>query len=111
MSNKVIVKCINCKEYIYFCIVDDDIFCPHCGELNILKDYKKIINIQTENPYIDSEEEIMKHLSKAMNLFNKLKQTHPSHMIDFVNGIHKCQDVIIHRIAQRDHPKYFPVKD
>ena len=59
-------------------------------------------------PYIKTEEEIMNHLVEASNLFNKLEQTHPSNIIDFVDGIHKCQDVIMHRIVQRDYPEEFP---
>jgi len=50
----------------------------------------------------------MKHLVKAVNYFNKLTTTHPSHEEDFVDGIHKCQNVILHRIVQRDYPKEFP---
>ena len=27
---------------------------------------------------------------------------------DFVDGIHKCQNVIMHRVLQREYPKEFP---
>jgi hypothetical protein len=50
----------------------------------------------------------MDSLVIAFNLFSKLKETHPSHKSDFADGIHKCQDVIIHRIVQRDYPDEFP---
>ena len=48
------------------------------------------------------EKDIMKALVLAVNLFRKLKTTHPCHEKDFVNGIHKCQNVIMHKIIQRD---------
>lgn len=54
------------------------------------------------------EKDIMKALVLAVNLFRKLKTTHPCHEKDFVNGIHKCQNVIMHKIIQRDYPKDFP---
>ena len=62
-----------------------------------------------KNPYVDHEKEIMDALVKAVNCFRKLTETHPCHQKDFVDGIHKCQDVIIHRIVQRDYPNEFPV--
>lgn len=61
-----------------------------------------------KSPYVYSEEEIMNKLAEAFNLFNKLESTHPCHNKDFVDGIHKCQDVIINRIVQRDYPETFP---
>ncbi len=61
-----------------------------------------------DSPYIETEEKIMEHLAEAYNLFIKLEQTHPSHNRDFSDGIHKAQDLILHRICQRDYPNYFP---
>ncbi len=52
----------------------------------------------------------MYHLVFAVNLFNTITTTHPSHAIDFSDGIHKCQNVLMHRIVQRDYPKIFPKK-
>lgn len=63
-----------------------------------------------KTPYIDDEEEIMNHLVEAWDKFTKLEQTHPSHLSDFADGIHRCQDIIINRIVQRDYPETFPTK-
>ena len=56
----------------------------------------------------DQEKEIMELLVQAWNKFYVLKQTHPDHKRDFADGIHKCQDQIIHRVVQRDYPIEFP---
>lgn len=60
------------------------------------------------NPYTEEEKQVMDLLTSAVNAFKKLESTHPSHDSDFCNGIHRCQDVIIHRIVQRDYPDTFP---
>jgi hypothetical protein len=59
-------------------------------------------------PFTKEEQEVMDNLTKAWNAFCKLYSTHPSHNADFCDGIHKCQDVIIHRVVQRDYPSTFP---
>lgn len=56
----------------------------------------------------EQEREIAKLLGEAWNKFLRLEQTHPCHKHDFSDGIHKCQDVLIHRIVQRDYPADFP---
>lgn len=60
------------------------------------------------NPYLKEEKEIMDSLISAYNNFIKLEQTHPSHIQDFVNGIHLCQSQIMNRVLQRDYPETFP---
>ena len=62
------------------------------------------------DPCTENERRIMDNLAEAFNIFLKMEQTHPSHMSEFVEGIHRCQNVIIHRVVQRDHPDFFPVK-
>lgn len=61
-----------------------------------------------KHPYIEYEKEIMDSLVASVNFFSKLKTQHPSHRKDFTDGIHKCQNVIMHRILQRDYPEKFP---
>lgn len=62
-----------------------------------------------KNPYSSAEEEsLMRLLKRAWDLFNKLKQTHPDHYHQFKSGIDSCEDVMIHRIVQRDYPFEFP---
>lgn len=54
------------------------------------------------------EQIVMDALVEAVNSFKKLDETHPSHHSEFMEGIHKCQNVLIHKIVQRDHPEQFP---
>jgi len=61
-----------------------------------------------KNPYLKTENKISDHLINAVKYFRQLESMHPSHEKDFIDGIHKCQNVIIHRIVQREHPKEFP---
>lgn len=56
----------------------------------------------------EQEREIMALLVSAWNKFQVMEQTHPDHKRDFADGIHKCQDQIIHRVVQMDYPKDFP---
>ncbi len=63
-----------------------------------------------KDPYKYNEKQIMDHLVRAMNLFEELETTHVCHKNDFIEGIHKCQNVLIHRIVQRDYPHEFPVR-
>ena len=56
----------------------------------------------------DIEHDDMDALVLAEKKYNKLKHTHPSHGRDFTDGIHQCQNVLIHKIVQRDHPNKFP---
>ena len=64
--------------------------------------------MKKENPYVKTERRIMDALVSSFNLFQKLEKTHPCHEKDFADGIHKCQNVIMHRIIQRDYPNEFP---
>lgn len=60
-------------------------------------------------PGTPTERKIMLYLVNAVNQFKKLKISHPSHTQDFIDGIHKCQYVLMHRIVQRKYCKYFPI--
>lgn len=59
-------------------------------------------------PYEATEKDIMDHLVKAWELYLTLDITHPSHNQEFSEGVHKCQNVLIHKIVQRDYPETFP---
>jgi len=61
-----------------------------------------------KNPFTSKEEKVANALTEAYNNFIKLKTTHPSHEKEFIDGIHQCQNVMIHRIVQKDYPKIFP---
>lgn len=56
------------------------------------------------------EEEILKHLITAFNLFNELETQHPNEQQDFIDGIHKCQYVLSMRFARKAYPNIFPTK-
>lgn len=69
------------------------------------------IKLEQNNPFKgkqgEIEEKITDLLREINNLFVTLEKTHPSHKKDFSDGLHKCQDIINHRIVQRDYPDYF----
>ncbi len=60
------------------------------------------------NTILIQEKKISEHLATAWNLYTKLKMTHPSHVKDFCDGIHKCQQIIMWRELQRMNPKKYP---
>lgn len=63
-----------------------------------------------KDPHTPEEKKILKHLIDAWSLMLKFDSTHPDHCRDFADGIHKCQDVLIHRVVQRDYPHVYPIK-
>ena len=80
-----------------------------CGKCEKCKDeLEKNKPLSSKYPYRATEEKIMNCLAEAFNLFKELEETHPSHNQDFQDGVHRCQDVVIHRIVQRDYPTEFP---
>lgn len=54
------------------------------------------------------ENQINDHLVQAWNLFISSKQTHPSDVKDFNNGIHLCQYIMGMRLLRRDYPEIYP---
>jgi len=64
--------------------------------------------MKKKSPYIETEATLMQKLVEAVNLFRQLELTHPSQEEKFINGIHECQDILMHRIVQRDYPEEFP---
>lgn len=62
--------------------------------------------------FTDKEQKIMNLLVEAHNNFLTLDQTHPTETIDWMNGIHKLQDLLGCRVLRRDYPEIFPsIKD
>lgn len=57
-----------------------------------------------KKPFTEKEQEIMNLLAKAHNIFLEIDPTHPSHIHDWVDGIHRCQYVIKSRVFIRDYP-------
>jgi len=52
----------------------------------------------------------MDHLVEAWNHFVNLERQHPGELIDFCDGIHKCQSVLMARILRRDYPEGYPIR-
>lgn len=46
-------------------------------------------------------------LTEAQNRFIDLKIMHPDHTRAWIDGLHKCQSVLMFRILIRDYPKTF----
>ena len=59
-----------------------------------------------------TEEEggVMDALCLAANIFGGLDRQHPDELLDFCDGIHRCQDALALRIARRAFPLGWPVK-
>jgi hypothetical protein len=55
-----------------------------------------------------TEGRVMDALVQAVAAFADLVSTHPSEHRDFVDGIHRCQDVLALRIVRREFPEGWP---
>lgn len=51
-----------------------------------------------------SEQSVMNSMMDAYNKFLQLERQHPDEMRDFVDGIHRCQDVLALRVVRRAYP-------
>ena len=58
-------------------------------------------------PFTEEEQKIMDLLVEAHRIFINLPKSHPNEMMDWVNGIHQTQYVLMARITRRDYPKLF----
>jgi hypothetical protein len=47
------------------------------------------------------EREVMDRLMDAFRLFHRLTKEHPDELRDFVDGLHRCQDVLAVRVCRR----------
>ena len=52
-----------------------------------------------------TERKVMEHLREAWNQFTQLPQSHSDDMQEFRFSIHRLQDLIGRRVAQRDYPE------
>lgn len=62
-------------------------------------------------PFTKNEQEAWLALAKAWGHFVQLEQTHISHVKDFTDAIHKCQDILGHRVLQRQYPGSYAAYD
>lgn len=58
-------------------------------------------------PFKKEEKEVMDLLLEAHNKFVKIKQTHPSDMGEWIEGVHRCQRILQGRVVRRDYPYDF----
>ncbi len=58
-------------------------------------------------PFTKQEKEIMDLLVEAHNKFVKMKKTHPNEITDWINSIHRLQDLLGARVLRRDYPNEF----
>ncbi len=61
-----------------------------------------------ENQFITEKEKIvLQHLVDAHNEYIKLEQQHPNDIYDWVNSLHRLQDLIAIRVARKAEPTVF----
>ena len=56
----------------------------------------------------EDEREIMNLLVEAHNKFTEMESTHPNKISEWVDSIHRLQDLLGMRILRRDYPRDFP---
>lgn len=64
--------------------------------------------MDNENGLTQNEQIVMNKLMEAYEAFLELNKEHPDELRDFVDGIHRCQDVLAVRICRRIYPKGWP---
>jgi DNA-directed RNA polymerase subunit F len=60
-----------------------------------------------KKPFTEQEEQVMNSILKAHDIFVKMKQMNPDDIREWVDGIHKCQNVLMSRVVTRDYPDVF----
>lgn len=58
----------------------------------------------------DREGSIHDALRKAVDDFDMLDRQHPDELRDFVDGIHRCQQLLALRVCRRAFPDGWPIK-
>lgn len=67
----------------------------------------KLNDMKDRKPFTEEEEKIMKLIVEAHNLFHQLKRGHSMEMQEWVDGVHKLQSILSHRVLKIDYPNYF----
>lgn len=60
-----------------------------------------------KKPFTKQEAEVMALLATAHNIFVKLPPSHPDAQREWIDGLHKCQSVLMERVVCRDYPEIF----
>lgn len=61
-----------------------------------------------KNGITQDEYSILMRIVDVHNDYSKLEQTHPSDLPEWVNAIHRLQELIAMRVVRRDYPGIFP---
>lgn len=64
--------------------------------------------VRSKNGLTEDEDDVMQALSSAARNYGKLPCQHPDERRDFVDAIHRCQDLLAIRIARRHYPQGWP---
>ena len=65
-------------------------------------------SLQRDDGLSLAEGRVMDALVAAVGAYAELPKQHPSERPDFVDAIHRCQDLLAVRIARREFPKGWP---
>ena len=76
--------------------------CQNCGCNEF---YATRPSERREDGLTESEGEVVDALVTAWNKFSGLERQHPDELRDFMDAIHRCQDLLAVRIARREYPK------
>ena len=60
-----------------------------------------------KKPFTKEEQDILDLIVKAHNKFCELKTGHSEESIEWKEGIHKLENVLIGRVVSRDYPDVF----
>ena len=69
------------------------------------------MEINKETGLTKTEQKTMDALVVAVNEFSSLDRQHPDELRDFVDSIHRLQDILAVRIARRKYPNGWPTYD
>lgn len=61
-----------------------------------------------DNGFTAEEVNVMNALVEAWENYSRLESTFPFDAGEFLEGIHRCQQVLSMRILRRDYPSAFP---
>jgi hypothetical protein len=59
----------------------------------------------------ESESKCHQHLQNCYGEFLELERQHPDEMRDFVDAVHRIQDLLTIRICRRQYPDYWKTYD
>ncbi len=100
-------------EVLEFGLIPDSNYRAYLDDRNafrwIRRPARQAIDSQENKTGLYPEEQsVMDKLMEALTAFQKLEREHPDEMREFVDGIHRCQDVLGMRVLRRSVPMGWP---